>query len=111
MSLVMLETASDDLLRGARRVLPFALFAPLAVYVLYAAQPSSASFGDLISFYRSSAALWIGIAATIMGGVWEMLFTGPVRRADRLATARSAARASGGYRATGAYARGSDRLS
>lgn len=100
MSLVKLEIASDDLLRGAMRALPLAPLAPLAVYVFFVADPATASLGDLIAFYRSNAALWIGVSAAFIGGLWEMVFLGPSRRAAVIAEARHRAvanRAPQGY--------------
>lgn len=86
---LFLETAVNDLLRGAVRAVPIALFAPLAVYVFFGADPTTANLGELIALYRSEAALWIGCTATFMGGAWEAVFTAPARRAARLNAVRS----------------------
>lgn len=88
MTLVTLEIASDDLLRGARRVLPFAAFFPLAAYIALVADPATASLGDLITFYRSSAALWWTLGGLGAAGLWEALYVGPARRAARWEAAR-----------------------
>ncbi len=91
MSLVALEIASDDLWKGAARVLPFVPFVPLGVYVAYVANPETASFGDLVAFYRSAAALWLAVLAVTLGGLWEVVYVGPARRAARMEAARATA--------------------
>ena len=87
MTLLDLVVFSEDVLKGALRALPYSWLAPLAVYVGFAADPASASFGALISFYRESGLLWIG-AVLLAGGLLEALAFGPVRRAAVLDAAR-----------------------
>jgi len=99
MSLFRLETVLDDLLRGAVRAVPLALFAPLVVYVFFDADPATAHLGELIALYRSNAALWIGLTTAFICGAWEAVVTAPARRAAWLNAARSraSARAIRGY--------------